>query len=386
MGLFNFGKSSKENLASWTVILKNAPDKKSEEALMLIFTERLNVPGDDALKVIRSAPIILFDERSSREAEQIKLILNKTGARTAISNDPSEFKKFPKVAWPKRIAVEDLGAETEIGPIAPTPLSPPTSQSVFKEKVIVPTPPKPRMASPIPPAPPSPIIPTPSTPPPSLAGVSEEWKNKYESLQKSYLNAVDKLEKKEVEIKTAQDRLKKLESEVAEKERAVREREQIKQQAENFQGELQKLRGVFGSLEKEKQEALTAREQAEKASEASQKENQKLQREVQRLQEEHGGLEKENAGLRSEKANLISELDKIRRDIERLLGNGKGVASIPAPSGRRQASGESPGPSKSSPPNLAPGPQPIIPTLPGGKTKNPPQKGPGQIGIIPPAR
>ena len=134
---FPFRKSSsKENQPSWAVILKGVPDKKVEEVLIRLFTEKLDVPGDDALKVVRSAPIILFDERTSREAEHIKLILNKTGARTAISNDPHEFKRFPRVAWPRRINVEDLGAGLETAsPLAPpstkSPISPPPPSKPF---------------------------------------------------------------------------------------------------------------------------------------------------------------------------------------------------------------------------------------------------------------
>ncbi len=174
---------------SLKVILQKAPNKKVEEALIHLLTEKLHVLNEDAAKVIHAVPIILFDELTVKEAEQLNLLLKQLGAKSAISNDPNDHKKFPRVHWPKKIEMEALGK------IAPE-----------------------RIAPPPPSAPPSAPPPRPSAQPapsasPSFTAV-QEWRTKYDALEKSYLDSLDRLKKREAELKASQDQMEKLQKEV----------------------------------------------------------------------------------------------------------------------------------------------------------------------------
>lgn len=397
MGFFKlppFHSSKKDNQSSWAVILKGAPDKKVEEALIRIFTERLDVPGDDALKVIRSAPIVLFSERTAREAEQIKLIFNKTGARTAISNDPHEFKKFPQVAWPKVVRLEDLGGGAEATPstsLPPTqpiiPSRPSPTPSVFKsQKPVIPSAPKTPPPLQFPPAPtrPFPQNPSPPSPPPSpapaaapppaypplpqrplppkpplespVSGASEEWKRKYETLQQSYRDAMDRLEKRESELKSVQERAKKLETEISllqpqiekfrrerfeerirdadmqmkalleDRNQVMLERDQIKQEAEGLHQEFLRLQELVSSLEAEKGVFETERErlsqerdQAWVNYQEAEKSLDELRREILQGREIRESLQREIITLRVERERPVLELEKIKAELERQI-------------------------------------------------------------------
>lgn len=211
----------KKDPQSWAVILRAAPDKESQEALARIFTEKLNLALDDAQKIVQSSPIVLFEKRGSREAEQIKLCLNETGVRTAISNDTEEFKRLPRVVWPKKVELKDFG------PKAPQPI---TATSAPK--------------------------------PPST-----EWETKYKTLQQSYLEIIARLEKKETELVTLQDKLKQMERESLsspklaelgaqlkvlsqENEKLTRERDEAKtkRQGASLKTELEKIKNQLEKI------------------------------------------------------------------------------------------------------------------------------------------
>lgn len=208
-------KEAKKEGGSWGVILKGVPDKKVEEALIRIFTERLRVPGEDAQKIIRSAPLILFSDRTARDAEQIKLLLNQTGARTAISNDPGDFRILPRVAWPGTIDIADLAGEDEI-PAPPESLKP-----------VIPSPPK----IPMPPAPPL-----------------EDWKMKYENLYREFLalkNSQSEWEKEKSALETEKLGL------TQEKGEALAGRQQAALALEEIRKELIRSQEIRGTLQKE---------------------------------------------------------------------------------------------------------------------------------------
>lgn len=329
---------------SWVVILKEAPDKRAEEALIRIFTERLDIPGDDALKIVRSAPIILFDERNGQEAGEIKMVLNETGARTTVTNDPGEIKKLPRVVWPKKVELTDLKAGGGSFPEAPPPftLPKPSKPITPTPKPVVPTQPK---TMPMPP-PVTQASPSEKMPPPSVSG---EWKSKYENLQQSYLSAIDRLERKEAELQTTLNRAKQLEQEMErfqeerpdrkvqelelklrdftqEKDLLIRERDLVRERAEGTEKELSALRNLQSALEKEKEtlegekehlvkekeHAVSVREHAEKAAEGLRKEL----AEAEALQE---SLQKEIERLRAEKERPLAELEKIKAALEAQL-------------------------------------------------------------------
>lgn len=418
-------KKKQSNATSWVVILKGAPDKRTEEALIKIFTERLEVPGDDALKVIRSAPIILFGDRTAREAEQIKLIFNKTGARTAISNDPNEFKKFPRVSWPKEITIEELaGGLEEPGvpppsepssafkapprPAAPaSPLTPTTSPPIAMPPKKTPSvsfqPPAPLPPVTPPPVPQPPVAPRPAPQPPlfqptpsprpslipsfpSSPPVSDEWKNKYEGLQQSYRDVVDLLEKKETDIKTLQNQAKVLE-----------------QQLEDVQN----LRNRVNSLEREKVEAVTAYQESVKAleelrrefslirdtQETLQKEMNILRSELHQSRSENSRLRSEGEVLRSEKEKLVIETERFGADlagrlkslqqyIDALKGLGSAAAAPKTEAGPAAAFIPAPPREKNLEKTKA---APAV-ELPATQTPKaaPPKSGSSPIGIIPP--
>ena len=332
---FSFAKKESQ---SWAVILKGAPDKRSEENLIHVFTERLNIPGDDALRIIRSAPIILFDERNSREAEQIKLALNQTGVRTGISNDGGELKKLPRVVWPRKIEAPELHLSRMASP--PPSLPQPSLKS---SKPLTPPEPKPVQA---PPPPMERLVPAAPPPPVATPPASDEWKVKYQNLQESYLSAMDRLKKREAELKTALERSKKLEQDSSslysqlerfrkerieekvseleiklrvtaeERELAIAERDETRRRLERYEQELGELRNFRSALEKEKElfrtekeEALRTRQQAEKAAET-------LRRELSQAIDSQDLFKREAQILRSDKEKLLGEIEKVKVDLD----------------------------------------------------------------------
>lgn len=189
MSLFQkiFSSEAKKDPApSWVVILKGIADPKSEEALVRVFHQRLEIPREDGLKIVRSAPLILFDERTVEEAEQIKMILNQVGAQTAISNDPDEFNRLGRVLWPKRVEADRLGAGLDAGASTP-PSAKPAATSPVAEPVI-PSPPKPEPRLPkAKPTPPKAEVP----PPPPV----NEWRARYEERIKRLEGEIAQLRK-----------------------------------------------------------------------------------------------------------------------------------------------------------------------------------------------
>lgn len=177
-----FGGAGKEEELPWRVILKGVPDQRSQDAIVRILTERLNTSMDDAMKILDAVPIILFENLSSRESEQMKLTLNSLGVRTAISDDPAELKGLPKVTWPRKITAQDLGvadASQQGFPPAPPPQAPPPlppqppqpARSSFAPPPAAPAPPPRNVPYPLPvpgslpfPPPPPPIYQAPSAP------------------------------------------------------------------------------------------------------------------------------------------------------------------------------------------------------------------------------
>lgn len=377
---FSFGKSSgKETQASWVVILKGAPDKKVEENLIQILTGRLDVPAEDALKVVRAAPIILFNEKTAREAEQIKLVLNKTGARTAISNDPHEFKKFPRVSWPRPVSMEELArGEAGATPALPPALASPPS-SFKTEKPIVPKSPfKPVFPPAAAPKPivsksaPPPVTPPFSMPPPGTASpptprATDEWKIKYDNLQQSYSQLRSDLERKDSELSqlrsqfekkgselnAEENRAKKLETEIAmltsqleryrteryeekveglerrlkgitdERDWTIRDRDQVRNELENLGRELAALRSKLQILESEKNaiqvekgQLVLEKEQAAKARQQAEKAMEDLRREILQARDIRESQQKDINILRLEKERPIPELERLKSDLE----------------------------------------------------------------------
>ncbi len=319
---------------SWGVILKGVPDKKVEEALIRILTERLNVPGDDALKIIRSSPIILFSDRSAREAEQIKLILNKAGVRTAISNDPSDFRTLPRVAWPQKIEVSHLEGEEIQAPLPPLP-SPKSTKPI------------------VPPAPKVPI------PPPAPPPVTDEWKIKYESLLRSHSDLVERSEKNFRELQT---RLKIL---TEEKDKTQKALEEIRKELTHSQEAQQSLQREKTALETERTRLAQEKERAEKTLG-------EIRKELMRSQEIRESLQKEINLLRLDRERLIPEVEKIKSAMEAQLKISENLLNLV----------------KESPKPLGLGPKPaqapITPILP---PKRSPKGGTGStpVGIIPPS-
>ena len=153
----------KEEDLSWKVILKAIPDKQIEGFFISLLTSKLGAPTDDVIKITQSLPIVLFSNLSSHEAEKLKLFLNETGVRSAISNDPDEMQGLGNVTWPKKITANDLIDVEDNIPVPPTfsPLTgadkPPSKplEPVFPSKPVVPL--KPRQEAPVP-------VPVPTTP------------------------------------------------------------------------------------------------------------------------------------------------------------------------------------------------------------------------------
>ena len=175
----------------WQVILKGLPDKRAEENFSRLLTDRLNVGADEISQIMQSIPVIIFSDLTSHEAEKIKLILNETGVRTAISNDPDELRGLAVVTWPKKITPQDLAHfNAEIPP--PPPFAPPSGKPP-ENPPPPPSPPSPPAAPP-PPPPPSPAPPLPSSP----------------SSPSSKEKLVQDLEKMKEELKAQLDRLEKL--------------------------------------------------------------------------------------------------------------------------------------------------------------------------------
>ena len=148
----------KERDLPWKVILKGIPDKQAEGNFVSILTGKLNTSADDALKITKSLPIVLFSNLTSHEAEEIKLFLNETGVRSAISNDPDEMRNLGKVTWPKKVTIADLTDFDEHIPAPPPfasssttePESPKLSEPSFPSKPVIPLKPKPVIPLPLP--------------------------------------------------------------------------------------------------------------------------------------------------------------------------------------------------------------------------------------------
>ena len=327
----------KDGNQAWGVILKNVPNKQAEANLLRLLTDQLNTSADDAGKILQAVPIILFNNLTSLEAEQFKLRLNETGARTGISNDPEELRGLPLVSWPKKMTAVDLGemegssniptpppflppAPAPSSPLPPKSTLPPFSSSSFPKTA--PSSPIPPSSSPIgreKPSAPLPVIPSrpatplppahsfPSAPPPpqpvSSVPPGEDWKKKYDFLQKSYMDALGKLERKEAELRSGQERLAGLSQESLERQRerddASRDRDHLRLQAEISQQETQSLKEQLDSVAQEKEEALEG-----------------FRREIQQNAGVRDSFERELVVLRAEKESLKSEVANLLEGIK----------------------------------------------------------------------
>jgi len=100
--------AKKDDDRSWRLILSKAQTGESKKALLWILTEKLKLPLHDAQSILRSKPIILFDQKTKQEAEELNLIFNQEEIKTLLSNNPEDIKTLPRVRWPKNITQEDL--------------------------------------------------------------------------------------------------------------------------------------------------------------------------------------------------------------------------------------------------------------------------------------
>jgi uncharacterized phage infection (PIP) family protein YhgE len=282
---------------SLRIILQKVPDKKAEAAVVHLLTEKLHVMGDDAAKVVRAVPIILFDELTVKEAEQINLFLKQLGARSAISNDPNDAKKFPRVHWPRKI---DLDTLAKLEPEKPAPL----------------------LSAPLrPPA--APV----AAPPPSFTA-SQEWKTKYDLLEKSYLAAMDRLKTRETELKNLQEQLGKLKkpeeilpplemkirSLSEEKERLARERAEIQTRAETLAHEKDRVAQTFHESQRTLEEKVrTLAEERERLA----KEHREMQSRTESFERQLGQFQDLNFLL--EKPDPLGELEKTREQLRNQL-------------------------------------------------------------------
>ncbi|GEM_PF-2402996 len=373
-----FSSSFKKDTGqSWAVILKGVPDKQSETNLVRLLTDQLNTSADDAAKIVQAVPIILFGNLTSHEAEQIKLRLNEIGARTGISKDPEELKGLPLVSWPKKITLQDLGGAINPTIPAPPPFLPPAAGSpppsappmtlrpqaplppVTRERLFTSLPPKstpspsisptlsPReKPSEIPPSVPAPSMPKPVIPsrplppasfPPAAAPAptfnlpplppAEDWKAKFDQLQRSHAEVLNKLEKKELDLKEMQDHVRQFmqESESRKKEgqEATRERDRFRLESDVFQQEINNLRERLTILEKERDETLeslrTEMQQNASARDSLEKVIALLHAEKESMQTEVGGL------LKSIKSDLEFRISELMRPIEPLKAHLKRI-------------------------------------------------------------
>ena len=92
---------------SWRLILSKAQNKPQQiilEALM----KKLKLSRDDAQSLFNSRPIILFDQKTKQEAEELKSIFNQEVIATSVSNNPKDAETLPRVKWPKNVTCEDF--------------------------------------------------------------------------------------------------------------------------------------------------------------------------------------------------------------------------------------------------------------------------------------
>lgn len=302
MGLFPPRPSRKEE-RSWRVLLKGAPDKAAEQNLTRFLKEKLAVSEEDALAIVRSAPLVLFEERTKEEAEQIQTLLTKeTGVRVVVTRDPEEIRNLPRVVWPKRVSLSLLLKEqVPLKEAAPPPPPP--------RKVPLP-PPKPAKPTPAP-VPPKPTPPVAERAPER----SPDWKGKYEGLQKSYLEGVGRLEKNETELQGLRKKILDLEGELRklseEKNGLARERDTFRNRAD--------------ALAKEKEERVQAQKAFEKPLEELRQETARLKDQLQSVAQErdHFASERDRLAARiqemeTRKHELEKEFAAFKEEMERL--------------------------------------------------------------------
>jgi len=357
----------KDGNGSWRVVLKGVPDKQVEANIIRLLTERLNASADDAAKIVRTVPIILFSDLTSNEAEQIKLRLNETGARTSISNDPDELRGLAMVSWPKKVSPDDfVGASESIPsppPFFPTAAQPPASSKPLPP--VAPRPPLPSMTS-LPPRPlpsippaltprenrerrmgerpalppssslPQPVIPfrpmasmPPASPlPPIPSPVPlEDWRAKFDQLQRLHAEALSKLEKRELELKEMQDHVRgfmhEAESRQRESQEATRERDRFRLQVDVFQQEIATLKDRLALLEREREETLESL-RAEIQQNASARDS--LEKVITMLHSEKEAMQTEvGALLKSVKMDLEFRIAELMRPVEPLKGHLKKI-------------------------------------------------------------
>ncbi len=350
----------KDGNGSWRVVLKGVPDKQVEANIVRLLTERLNASADDAAKIVRTVPIILFSDLTSNEAEQIKLRLNETGARTSISNDSDELRGLAMVSWPKKVSPDDFVGASESIP-SPPPFLPSATPSS------APRPPLPSMTSlppvkslpprPLPSIPPAltprenrerrmgerpvvplssslpqPVIPSrpmapmpPASPLPPIPPPvpQEDWKAKFDQLQRLHAEALSKLEKQELELKEMQDHVRGFMHEAGSRQResqeATRERDRFRLQVDVFQQEIATLKDRLALLEREREETLESLraeiQQNASARDSLEKVITMLHSEKETMQAEVGAL------LKSIKTDLEFRIAELMRPVEPLKGH-----------------------------------------------------------------
>lgn len=93
---------------SWRLILSKSQTEDSKKALFWILTEKLKLSLSDAKSIFKSRPIILFDQKTKQEIEELNLIFNQERIKTLLSNNLEDTKALPRVSWPRNITREDF--------------------------------------------------------------------------------------------------------------------------------------------------------------------------------------------------------------------------------------------------------------------------------------
>ncbi len=98
----------KEEDCSWRLILSKTHKRESKHAELGILTKKLKLSLQEAQSILGSRPIILFDQKTKQEVEELGLIFNQEGVLIQLSNNPEDAKILPRVKWPKNVVPADL--------------------------------------------------------------------------------------------------------------------------------------------------------------------------------------------------------------------------------------------------------------------------------------
>jgi DNA repair exonuclease SbcCD ATPase subunit len=276
--------AGEKETSTFRILLQKVPGKPSEEALVRLLTEKLRLLNEDALKITQSAPIILFKDLTAKQAEQINLVLKTLGAKSVISSSPNDLKIYPYVNWPEQIDLEILAkiVPERVAPAAPVPL---------------------------------PSLPSSTEATPS-AILTEKWRNMYSDLQKSYLDALDRLKKKEEELSASQEAIEKLRKE---------RREAPPEGEDRFAKERGELGERLEALDREREKMSQAYQESQRALEALEKEKERLEEELRNFREERNRLAKEQGSLAQAKDQLHQTYQDSQRELDALERETRGL-------------------------------------------------------------